>query len=315
MTLSTEKRVPRITVIGSLVFDLVARVDQRPKQGETRIGHDFGMFPGGKGANQAVQAARCRADVHMVGRVGDDFFGKELIQSLENCGVNISRVKTDKTTTTAVGCIIVDDSGDNSIVVVPQANMKCTKEDVDEALEVLQESDLLLLQLEIPLEVIDYAAKKACELDCRVILNPAPAALLPEDLLSCVDYLTPNESELEILTQKTLKTEKDIESAAKSLLEHGLKAVIVTLGEKGACQVTNQGVLYHPAFKVKAVDTTGAGDAFTGALAVQLAEGKRLEEAIQTSNAAGAAAVVKKGAQPSLACLEDIEFFLSEQSK
>jgi ribokinase len=306
-----DKRA-RVVVVGSLVYDLVARVDQRPGKGETRLGTDFGMFPGGKGANQAVQAARMGAEVVMVGRVGQDMFGKEMLNSLRQHGVDTRFVGEDPDTTTAVGCITVDATGDNSIVVVPQANMKLREEDAVKALETLEGSWVLLLQLEIPLAVNLRAARIARDKGWIVILNPAPAQPLPDELLALADYLTPNEIELSMLVGRPLHKEEDILQGARGLLRNGVRGVIVTLGDAGALLVTEAHHLQIPAYLVKAVDTTAAGDAFTGALAVALAEGVPLEEAVLLANAAGGLAVTRPGAQPSLALRQDIEALMNE---
>ena len=310
--MNDRKRSPRVVVVGSLVFDLVAWVDQRPGKGETRLGKDFGMFPGGKGANQAVQVARMGSEVVMVGRVGDDLFGEEMLQSLQSHGVDTRFVRKDPSTTTAVGCITVDETGDNSIVMVPQANMKMTPADVSDALSSEQRADLLLLQLEIPLEVNIRAAELARQKGWTVILNPAPAQPLPDRLLSLADYLTPNEIELAMLVGKELKNQEEYRQAARSLLRHSIRGVIVTLGEQGALVVTHDEETLHPAFRINAVDTTAAGDAFTGTLAVALAEKKTLSEGIRLANAAGALAATKPGAQPSLASREEIETMARE---
>ena len=305
--MTNDKKAARIVVVGSLVYDLVAWVDRRPGKGETRLGTGFGMFPGGKGANQAVQAARMGAEVMMVGRVGKDMFGQEMRNSLAHHGVDIRHVQEDSDTTTAVGCITVDSTGDNSIVVVPQANMRIRESDVADALLPLEGDRVLLLQLEIPLAANIQAARIAREKGWKVILNPAPAQPLPEELLELSDYLTPNEIELEMLAGRTLTEDADLVPAARSLLRHGVQGVIVTLGEKGALVVTADNEMRVPAFVVAAVDTTAAGDAFTGALAVALAERISLDDAIGLANAAGALAVTRPGAQPSLAKRRDIE--------
>ncbi len=301
------KTPPKVVVVGSLVFDLVARVDRRPGKGETRLGTDFGMFPGGKGANQAVQAARFCADVTMVGQVGDDFFGREMIKSLHDHYVDTRFVHTDPSTTTAVGCITVDETGDNSIVVVPQANMKFMPAQAENALNSLLLPHTLLLQLEIPLETNIKAAVTARSKGWPVILNPAPAQPLPDQLLRYVDYLTPNEIELGAITGSKPTSLAEYARAAGELLSYGIKGVIVTLGEQGAMLVTEDESTLFPAFHVAVVDTTAAGDAFTGTFSVAMAEGKPLHEAIVLANAAGALAATRSGAQPSLADRDSIE--------
>jgi len=297
----------KIVVVGSLVFDLVAWAERRPQKGESLLGTDFGMFPGGKGANQAVQAAKLGAEVFMCGRVGEDFFGESLIANLKKEKVDITFVIKDKETTTAVGCIVIDKEGDNSIVMVPQANMRCKTEDVDRVKKIIAQSDLLLLQLEIPLLVDIYAARIAKQEGVKVILNPAPARDIPDELISLSDIITPSEIETQILTGVKADNMDNIKKGAISLIKRGAKVVIVTLGEKGALMVTESKDLHFPAYKVSAVDTTGAGDAFNGALSVAIAEGRELEEAIKLANAAGALSVTKRGAQPSLPQREEVE--------
>lgn len=301
---------PKIIVIGSLVYDLVAKAERRPQKGESLLGTEFGMFPGGKGANQAVQCAKLGAEVWMAGRVGNDFFGDSLINNLNKEGVNTKYLIKDKTTTTAVGCIVIDKGGDNSIVMVPQANMKNTKSDVDRIKNILNKFDVLILQLEIPLEVVIYSAKLARKNNLKIILNPAPGREIPDILIKNCDILTPNETEAEILTGVKIKNLEDVKSAGKKLLERGAKYVIITLGEKGALYCTKEETSLISPFKVKAVDTTAAGDAFNGGLAVAIAKGKDIKEGIKLANAAGALSATKMGAQPSLPSKRELEKFL-----
>jgi ribokinase len=303
-------RKPKIIVIGSLVYDLVAKAERRPQKGESLLGTEFGMFPGGKGANQAVQCAKLGAEVWMVGRVGDDFFGESLIKNLKKEGVNTKYIVKDKTTTTAVGCIVIDKEGDNSIVMVPQANMKNTKADVEKVKNILGKFDVLILQLEIPLNVVIYSAKLARKNNLKIILNPAPAKEIPDSLIKICDILTPNETEAEILTGIKIENLEDAKSAGKRLLTRGAKCVIITLGEKGALYCTKEEISLIPSFKVKAVDTTAAGDAFNGTLAVAIALGKEIKEGIKLANAAGALSATKMGAQPSLPGKKELEKFL-----
>jgi ribokinase len=312
-------RRPRIVVLGSLVFDFVARAPRLPSAGETLLGDMFGMFPGGKGANQAVQAGRLGAEVFMIGRVGTDFLGERLLASLQESGVNTRFVTQDSALQTAACCIHVDAAARNSIVVVPQANAACGEEDVNAAADVISAADILLCQLEIPVATVAYAARLAAGNRVPVILNPAPAQPLDRALLSTVTYLTPNESEAELLTGTCLKHvsgAKEIDStvrqAGAKLLADGVGTAIITLAENGAYFTSVEREALVPGFQVDAVDTTAAGDAFNGALAVALAEGRRLEEAILQANAAGALATTKVGAQPSLSSRADIERLLDK---
>lgn len=311
VNLSLRKQgMAKIAVVGSLVFDLVAKAERRPQKGESLLGEDFGMFPGGKGANQAVQAARLGSEVHLIGRVGNDYFGQCLIDSLKSAGVNTDFVLRDEETTTAVGCIVIDKDGDNSIVMVPQANMRVKREDVDKAKEYILGADVLLMQLEIPLSVVQYTAELAREKNIFTILNPAPAKRLSEDILKLPNLLTPNEVEAEILTGEVITDLSSAEKAGRRLLAQGGKNVIITLGEKGSLLVSKEETVHFPGYKISTVDTTAAGDAFNGALAVAIAEGFEIKAAIKFANAAGALSATKMGAQPSLPMREEVEEFL-----
>ena len=297
-----------ILVIGSLNADLVVRAPRFPAPGETISGEDLAIIPGGKGANQAVAAARQGAKVSMVGRVGNDSFGPTLTQNLQNNNVDTSHVRTDSAAT-GTAIIVVDASGQNSIVLSPGANGKVTPTDVDAVS--LQDVDTLLLQFEIPLETVIHAASLARQNGLRVILNPAPARPIPNSLLADVDILVPNESELQLLTDMPVTGIDSARSAAQALLAKGVGTVIVTLGSNGALLVTNEQVTHIPAFKVDVVDTTAAGDAFIGGLAAALLKGKSLEEAVQHGNASGALATTQFGAQPSLPTAEDVEHLIN----
>jgi len=297
-----------IIVIGSLNADLVVRAPRFPAPGETISGEDLSIIPGGKGANQAVAAARQGASVAMVGRVGDDSFGPTLIQNLKDNNVNTNNVrKTGSATGTAT--IIVDSSGQNSIVLSPGANGRMTSADVETVS--FQDAELLLLQLEIPLETVVQAASIAHQNGLRVILNPAPARPLPDSLLANIDILVPNESELQLLSGKPVTDLDSAESAANVLQEKGVNTIIVTLGGSGALLVSGEKSVHVPTFKVDVVDTTAAGDAFIGGLAAALLKGKSLEEAVRYGNASGALAATKFGAQPSLPTAEDVENLLN----
>jgi ribokinase len=304
---------PRIVVIGSLVFDFVAKAPRLPRTGETVLGERFGMFPGGKGANQAVQAGRLGAEVYLIGRVGDDFLADRLLTSLTESGVATDFIQRDRSVNTAACCIHVDEQGNNAIVIVPEANLACSPDDVDRAAQVLRSADIVLCQLEIPIPTVAYALAVASQSQVPTILNPAPAQQIPASLLSLVNILTPNETEAEFLTGPASRTASDswAAGAAQKLLAVGPQTVIITLGERGAHLATRSGQRLIPAYPVAVVDTTAAGDAFNGALAVALAEGKEIEEAVAFANAAGALAATRAGAQPSLAWREEIDRFRS----
>jgi ribokinase len=299
-----------IIVVGSLNADLVVRTPRFPQPGETISGEDLQIIPGGKGANQAVAAARQGTPTAMVGRVGRDSFGPDLINNLKQNGVDTERVQTDPESATGTAIIIVDTNGQNSIVLSPGGNGKVTPADVEEI--PFSEATLLLLQLEIPVEAVLAAARRAKENGLRVLLNPAPARALPDELLALPDFLLPNESELSLLSGLPVNDLPSAENAAKTLLERGIQTVIVTLGANGALIVNKELTKHIPSFKVDVVDTTAAGDAFIGGFASALLQNKSLEEAVRYGCACGALAATKFGAQPSLPTKEDVENFLQE---
>lgn len=290
----------RIVVVGSLNMDLVTRAERIPQPGETILGGDLQTFPGGKGANQAVAAKRMGAQVAMIGRVGQDAFAVPLLQALGEAGVDSSHVLQDPDAATGVAIIVVDQRGQNSIVVCSGANARLSPQDIRAAEPAIAGADALLLQLESPLETVRCAAEIARCHGVRVILNPAPARPLPEALLRTVDVLVPNESEAALLTGLPVEDIPQVEAAATRLHEMGAEAVVVTLGERGVLYLYKGEGRLVPAFKVTPVDTTAAGDAFMGVFAVALAEGKPFAEAVRWGNAAGALATTKMGAQPSL---------------
>jgi ribokinase len=290
----------RIVVVGSLNMDLVTRAERIPQPGETILGGDLQTFPGGKGANQAVAARRMGAQVAMIGRVGQDAFAAPLLQALGEAGVDSSHVLQDPSAATGVAIIVVDQRGQNSIVVCSGANAHLSPQDIRSAESTIAGADALLLQLESPLETVREAAEIARDHGVRVILNPAPARPLPEALLRNVDVLVPNESEAALLTRLPVEDIPQVEAAAARLHEMGAEAVVVTLGERGALYLYKGESHRVPAFEVTPVDTTAAGDAFMGGFAVALAEGKPFAEAVRWGNAAGALATTKMGAQPSL---------------
>jgi ribokinase len=289
-----------ITVVGSLNMDLVARAPHIPQPGETIIGGELLMLPGGKGANQAVAAARLGAATAMVGKVGHDAFSAVLLENLTTANIDHRFVQQDMASATGAALIVVDDAGENSIVVTPGANHKFSATDVDAAEAVITGAKVLLLQLEIPMEAVIRAAQLARANGVTVILNPAPAQPLPAELLSAVDILIPNETETEILTRMPVSNQAEVEMAAAKLREQGVTTVIMTLGAKGALLIDGDQQATVPPFSITPVDTTAAGDAFVGGFAVALAEGQPLREAVRWGNAAGALAATRLGAQPSL---------------
>jgi len=304
----TEDKMTKILVVGSINMDLVVRVSHSPKPGETVLGSDFATFPGGKGANQAVAASRMGGEVSMVGRVGMDDFGDGLLQELVDNQIKTAHVIKDPTAPTGIAMIAVAHNGENMIVVASGANSKVSVEDVNEANSLMSETDIMLVQMECPLETVTAAIELANVHGLPVILNPAPAQSLSKDILSMVDYLTPNQSELVLLTG-----EEDLEEGVQKLHSWGVQNIVVTLGSEGAWVISKDIDLHLPAYQVTAVDTTAAGDAFNGALAVAIAEGEPLLKAVRYGMAAGALATTKRGAQPSLPTREAVEQFLSKQ--
>lgn len=291
----------RISVVGSLNMDLVVRSPHFPQPGETIFGSDFETIPGGKGANQAVAAARLGGQVSMVGRVGDDAFADALVDNLASAGVDSSFVLRDERAASGVALIVVDDNGENSIVVASGANMQLREADVESAEQVIAASDILILQLEVPLPVVTRAAQIAQAHQVTVVLNPAPAQELPPELFELVDVLVPNESETALLTRLPIGSQVELEKAAKKLLSSGIRSVVITLGGRGAFLAsTDYKSKIYEGFSVQPVDTTAAGDAFVAGLAVNYGAGITLPDAIRWGNAAGAMATLRFGAQTSL---------------
>ncbi len=316
-----HKSAPRIVVVGSLVYDFVATADRLPCKGETVLGTSFGMFSGGKGANQAVQAGRLGGEVYMIGRVGDDFMADRVLSSLQKANVRTDFVRRDATVSTAACCIHVDAHGDNAIIIVPEANMACVPADVDAARDIIESADVLLCQLETALPAVAHAITLACDAGVPIVLNPAPLQEVPDGLFAKATLLTPNETEAEFFAKVAIAAEAANsdeplrwESAvADNLLAMGPPTVVITLGDRGAYLASRQHRQLVPGYRVKAVDVTAAGDAFNGALAVALAEGQGIETAVLFANAAGAVAATRPGAQPSLATRTEIEKFLQGQ--
>lgn len=303
----------KIVVIGSSNTDMIIRMQRIPAPGETVIGGTFSTAPGGKGANQAVAAARAGGDVTFIARIGNDMFGQEALVGFINDNIDVTHVSTDPEAPSGVASIFVDANGQNSIAVASGANANLSPDDIARAQEDIKSADILVMQLETPIETITTAAKIAHDHGVKTILNPAPAQPLSDDLLKTISILTPNESEAQLLTGIQVKTDDDVKKAAESLLDRGFETVLITLGEKGVFMATADHTEMIPAFKVDPVDTTAAGDVFNGSLAVAIAEGKPLNDAILFANAAAALSVTKLGAQPSAPTRKDIDDFLNSR--
>ncbi len=308
-----EKSKPRIIVMGSFVADLMGRASHIPVEGETVKGNFFKVGPGGKGANQAVAAARAGGDVSMITKLGNDSFGEMAIKNFISEGINTQFVfRSDDYATGAALIMVSEETGQNSIIVIPGACGQLIEGEVTSAIQKLAPADVLVLQLETNFEAISASLKVAKELGLKILLNPAPAHEIPEEYYSMIDYLAPNETEASTLSGIQVDTIDDAKNAAKALRAKGAKNIIITLGEKGALILDEKNNYYHlPSFKVNAIDTTGAGDAFNGAFALALAEGKDIVSAAIFASAAAAISVTRIGTAPAMAHRKEIDDFLS----
>jgi ribokinase len=288
-----------ITVIGSSNTDMVVKSKRLPAPGETIIGGEFGMYPGGKGANQAVAAARLGGNVHFVGKRGNDIFGTQASSLLNDEGINTSYFLTDSNLPSGVALISVDEKGENCIVVASGANAAITPKDLEAVKPLIGKSSIVLLQLEIPIETVEYTATIASDRGVIIILNPAPAQTLSSSLLKKISIITPNETEAEILTGISITNISTAEQAAMALKERGVQTVIITLGADGALVYHQNQFTKVDTVPVVAIDTTAAGDVFNGALAVSLADGNTVEDAARYACKAAAISVTRMGAQSS----------------
>ncbi|ADT89386.1 ribokinase [Vibrio furnissii] len=302
----------KLVVLGSVNADHVLQVPSFPRPGETLHGRNYQVIPGGKGANQAVAAARLNADIGFIACVGDDSFGINIRESFKLDGMNIRGVKMQPNCPTGIAMIQVSDSGENSICISAEANAKLTAEAIDPDLQHIRDANYLLMQLETPLDGIVKAAQVAKEARTNVILNPAPARELPDALLSCVDVITPNETEAEVLTGITVTDDASAQLAADALHLKGIEIVMITLGAKGVWLSQNGRGTLIPGFRVQATDTTAAGDTFNGALVTGLLEEMPLESAIKFAHAAAAISVTRFGAQTSIPNREEVDAFLAD---
>lgn len=302
-----------IVVVGSLNMDLVVRVNQMPVPGETVSGGDLNMICGGKGANQAVAAGRIAGEAAMIGRVGNDSFGQRLLDNLKASHVNTDHVcKGETVTGTAV--ILVDEHGENSIVISPGENGKVTISDLEKADAILRDARFVLAQFELPVNVVEALIQKVAHLPAKLILNPAPFRAISQELLSKVDFLIPNEIEAEKLTGIKIDNVENAKKAAQVLLDWGVQQVIITMGANGALLADLKRIHLIPAYLVSPVDTTAAGDTFIGGFAAALTRNFSLEDAIKYGNAAAAIAVTRFGAQTSIPTREEVDqFYLSKE--
>lgn len=307
-----------ICILGSINMDLVLRVDRMAKSGETILSKGFQKIPGGKGANQAVAAKRLGANVCMLASVGNDENGFSLVKALKKDDIDVSNISYSDINPTGMAIITVDDLGNNSIIVVPGANMEIDAKYIEELEKVIKNSKILVAQFETPIEATIQAFRIAKENGVLTVLNPAPAKDIPEELLKITDIIAPNETEAFELTNIEVKDEESIRKASNKFLEKGVKFVIITLGEKGAAMLDKDRLSIIPAYKVKAVDTTAAGDSFIGALTSKLVNSdvidfNSIENSIKFANKVSSIVVQKSGAQPSLPYLEEVKGIYGEE--
>ncbi|MBC8233586.1 ribokinase [bacterium] len=303
---------PKITVIGSSNTDLVAKVPRMPAPGETILGAEFITAPGGKGANQAVAAARLGGDVTFITKLGKDAFGDQMIENFKRDGLITTFVFRDEQTPSGVALIFVDEAGENTIAVASGANANLSREEIDRAKVTIETADVVLLQLEVPLQAVERAISIASTASIPIILNPAPAQPpSPSFLNEKVTFLTPNEVEASLLTGIQVNDETSAEKAGRELLKYGISHVILTLGSLGAMLVNSEKSVRLPTKQVDVVDTTAAGDVFNGVFAYAIAQGENIEDAIRYANAAATLSVTQMGAQPSIPTADDVLNFIS----
>lgn len=301
----------KIVVIGSINMDLVTICERAPRGGETLLGKKFMQIPGGKGANQAVAMGKMKSPVSMLGKIGREGMGDILLDSMKKDGIDISNIEyCDETT--GIAKIIVEENGQNRIIVVPGANYEVDSSYIDRHLDAIKNCDILVTQLEIPIETVKYSLKKAKEFGKITVLNPAPATKLDEEIILNSDYIIPNETELELLSGMSITDEKSVINAADVLLKKGVKGLIVTLGSKGCMYISKVERKAFPAYRVKAIDTTAAGDSFIGGFVNGLASGLNFEESIDRGTKVAAISVTRIGAQTSIPTLEEVLNFKGE---
>ncbi len=304
-----------ILVVGSFMMDCVTRTPQAPQAGETITGISYKNYPGGKGANQAVAARRMGAEVIMAGMVGNDSYGETFINIMKNAGIDIKNIKKTNNASTGIGSITLEENGQNRIIIVPGANYEYSVADLMTLEDCIKEVDIVLTQLELREEITEKLAE-LCQLHKKIfILNPAPARSLSDKVLKAVSILTPNETELQLLTGMKLSSMKDYVKGARLLCNAGVKTVVVTLGDKGCLFVNLNKEIHLPGYKVPVVDTTGAGDSFTGSLAASIDSGLDIRKSIKIANAVGALTIQKNGAIPSLPDKDEVLAFMNLNSK
>lgn len=301
-----------VVVVGSFIVDCIARCDRAPKAGETVVGNSFNIYLGGKGANQAFAAIRMGSKTIMAGAVGDDVFGKDFMEALKKEGFDTSFVKVVKNFT-GTSLVTVEESGQNRICMTPGANLDYAVDDLNALEKVISKSNVVVTQLEMRYEIAKRLSELAKKHNKKFILNPAPARKIDNDLLKNVYIITPNETELGVIIDKEITTFEDYVEGAKELLKRGVENVIVTLGDKGSLLVNKDGHQFVKACKVKAIDTVGAGDAFTGSLASQIDQGKSIIEAMHVATCVAALEIQRHGAIPAMPYKEEVIKFMNER--
>ena len=302
-----------VLVVGSFVVDCVATCKRAPEAGETVVGDSYNTYLGGKGANQAFAAIRMQSKTTMVGCIGNDGFGKQFLEVLNNEGFDTSYIKISNEHSTGVSLVTVEHSGQNRICMTPGANLDYTVEDLNKLEELISNSDVIVTQLEMQYEIAAQLARLAKKHHKKMILNPAPARALDDEILDGLYCITPNETELGIIINKKIETMDEYIEGAKELLKKGCQNVIVTLGKSGSLLVNKDGSILVPAYVVKAIDTVGAGDSFTGSLSAMIDQGKSLKEAMEIATAVAALEVQTKGAIPAMPYKEEVINFIGKK--
>lgn len=302
------KKKPNVLVIGSSNTDLTIKSDKLPKPAQTVLGKEFFIASGGKGANQAVAAARAGANVTFIAKIGDDIFGNNNIMTYKKDSINTNHIIIDKGNHSGMALIMVDNEGENLISVASNSNFNFKANEIEEKKDVINHADIILLQNEIPPSTNEKIISLAHKLDIAVLLNPAPGPKNPLDseLIKKIDYLTPNRNELELVSGEVVTNDKDIEKIGSNLVRKGLKKLIITLGSKGSMMIDSNHTNHVPAYKVKAIDTVAAGDCFNGYLGTMIASGKNILESIKIASAAAAISVTRRGAQPSIPRIDEV---------
>ncbi len=301
----------KVLVIGSLNMDMTVKVDKLPKEGETVFGYEYYESCGGKGGNQAVAISRMEVYTEMLGMVGNDSYGKRLIDNLEKYDIACENVAVNENSVTGRAVITVDSKGRNSIVVIPGSNFEITVQDIEERNESIRRNDIVVLQNEIPMEVTKYILKKSKEMNKMTVYNPVPAKMIDKEMAKNIDYLVLNETEMEEIFKISISDEGYKDKILKIKQENNMKNIILTLGEKGSILFNEEDrISEFDAYKVSAVDTTAAGDSFLGGFIAEISKGKKTDEAIRYATAVSAITVTRRGAQDSIPSRDEVEIFL-----